>query len=94
MVFVLMLYLCLCHVLSVDLLWVGVVSVDWSVVCVVFSCSELKCCVLCNLYTFPISFQRSGNWVQSVIPLTAAMICNATHTGDNEFELDGVLWDR
>ena len=63
---------------------------DWSVVCVVFSCSELKCCVLCNLYTFPLPFQRSGNRVQSVIPLTAAMIYNATHTGDNEFELDGV----
>ena len=53
---VFVLTLCLCQVLSVDLLWVGVVSVDWSVVCGVFSCSELKCCVLCNLYTFLLPF--------------------------------------
>ena len=39
---------------------------------------------------FPLSSQRSGNRIQSVLPLTAAMIYNATHTGDNEFELDGV----
>ena len=40
--------------------------------------------------TFPPPFQQSGNWAQSVLPLTAAMIFSATHTGDNEFELDGV----
>ena len=42
------------------------------------------------LFLIPFSFQRSGNRVQSVLPLTAAMIFSATHTGDNEFELDGV----
>ena len=40
--------------------------------------------------TFPPPFQQSGNRVQSVLPLTAAMIFSATHTGENEFELDGV----
>ena len=40
--------------------------------------------------TFPPPFQQSGNRAQSVLPLTAAMIFSATHTGDNEFELDGV----
>ena len=38
----------------------------------------------------PFLRQRGGNRVQSVLPLTAAMISSATHTGDNEFELDGV----
>ena len=50
-VFVLTLYLCLCAVLSVDLLWVGVVSVDWSVVCVVCSVavsSSVVSCVTCT----------------------------------------------
>ena len=43
-----------------------------------------------RMYCTLLLFQRGGNRIQSVLPLTAAMIYNATHTGDNEFELDGV----
>ena len=46
-----------------------------------------------NRYTlllFPHSFQKVEVSSKDVLPLTAAMISSATHTGDNEFDLDGM----
>ena len=37
---------------------------------------------VCRMFPFPLPFQHNGIWFQSILPLTAAMISSATHTGD------------